>query len=223
MHSDEEIFKETTPKALLQLLKKDYTFHDYCYQEIIPRGKEIKMNNSKGFKIYLVESGYFSYCLQNEYGDSGIISFVGGEIAINLIPIIKEEPEESVLRSLTEVHCWVLDPDFVERVLDESGQKAKYLLSNLLYTRKVYFKASKRNFMKKELRIRACLKEIGLYMGRVTKDKEFILPDEINNSILAQYANTTREYTNIIVLKLRKEGILDDSHKPWVIKKIDTL
>ncbi|EAD4933685.1 Crp/Fnr family transcriptional regulator, partial [Listeria monocytogenes] len=24
MHSDEEIFKETTPKALLQLLKKDY-------------------------------------------------------------------------------------------------------------------------------------------------------------------------------------------------------
>ncbi|EHT4847707.1 Crp/Fnr family transcriptional regulator, partial [Listeria monocytogenes] len=26
-----------------------------------------------------------------------------------------------------------------------------------------------------------------------------------------------------IVLKLRKEGILDDSHKPWVIKKIDTL
>ncbi|EAE8427234.1 TPA: Crp/Fnr family transcriptional regulator, partial [Listeria monocytogenes] len=25
MHSDEEIFKETTPKALLQLLKKDYT------------------------------------------------------------------------------------------------------------------------------------------------------------------------------------------------------
>ncbi|EGP7089598.1 Crp/Fnr family transcriptional regulator, partial [Listeria monocytogenes] len=24
-------------------------------------------------------------------------------------------------------------------------------------------------------------------------------------------------------LKLRKEGILDDSHKPWVIKKIDTL
>ncbi|EGP6963550.1 cyclic nucleotide-binding protein, partial [Listeria monocytogenes] len=25
------------------------------------------------------------------------------------------------------------------------------------------------------------------------------------------------------VLKLRKEGILDDSHKPWVIKKIDTL
>ncbi|HBZ6333227.1 TPA: Crp/Fnr family transcriptional regulator, partial [Listeria monocytogenes] len=23
--------------------------------------------------------------------------------------------------------------------------------------------------------------------------------------------------------KLRKEGILDDSHKPWVIKKIDTL
>ncbi|HBL6231866.1 TPA: Crp/Fnr family transcriptional regulator, partial [Listeria monocytogenes] len=104
MHSDEEIFKETTPKALLQLLKKDYYFHDYCYQEIIPRGKEIKMNNSKGFQIYLVESGYFSYCLQNEYGDSGIISFVGGEIAINLIPIIKEEPEESVLRSLTEVH-----------------------------------------------------------------------------------------------------------------------
>ncbi|EDO0099822.1 Crp/Fnr family transcriptional regulator, partial [Listeria monocytogenes] len=42
-------------------------------------------------------------------------------------------------------------------------------------------------------------------------------------SILAQYANTTREYTNIIVLKLRKEGILDDSHKPWVIKKIDIL
>ncbi|EGQ0095548.1 Crp/Fnr family transcriptional regulator, partial [Listeria monocytogenes] len=61
MHSDEEIFKETTPKALLQLLKKDYYFHDYCYQEIIPRGKEIKMNNSKGFQIYLVESGYFSY------------------------------------------------------------------------------------------------------------------------------------------------------------------
>ncbi|HAK1471247.1 TPA: Crp/Fnr family transcriptional regulator, partial [Listeria monocytogenes] len=28
MHSDEEIFKETTPKALLQLLKKDYYFHD---------------------------------------------------------------------------------------------------------------------------------------------------------------------------------------------------
>ncbi|EAD4052526.1 Crp/Fnr family transcriptional regulator, partial [Listeria monocytogenes] len=27
MHSDEEIFKETTPKALLQLLKKDYYFH----------------------------------------------------------------------------------------------------------------------------------------------------------------------------------------------------
>ncbi|EAG5594571.1 Crp/Fnr family transcriptional regulator, partial [Listeria monocytogenes] len=27
----------------------------------------------------------------------------------------------------------------------------------------------------------------------------------------------------IIVLKLRKEGILDDSHKPWVIKKIDIL
>ncbi|EAC6524554.1 TPA: Crp/Fnr family transcriptional regulator, partial [Listeria monocytogenes] len=26
MHSDEEIFKETTPKALLQLLKKDYYF-----------------------------------------------------------------------------------------------------------------------------------------------------------------------------------------------------
>ncbi|EAG7861864.1 Crp/Fnr family transcriptional regulator, partial [Listeria monocytogenes] len=26
-----------------------------------------------------------------------------------------------------------------------------------------------------------------------------------------------------IVLKLRKEGILDDSHKPWVIKKIDIL
>ncbi|HEM2358758.1 TPA: Crp/Fnr family transcriptional regulator, partial [Listeria monocytogenes] len=24
-------------------------------------------------------------------------------------------------------------------------------------------------------------------------------------------------------LKLRKEGILDDSHKPWVIKKIDIL
>ncbi|HEM2180379.1 Crp/Fnr family transcriptional regulator, partial [Escherichia coli] len=23
--------------------------------------------------------------------------------------------------------------------------------------------------------------------------------------------------------KLRKEGILDDSHKPWVIKKIDIL
>lgn len=66
-------------------------------------------------------------------------------------------------------------------------------------------------------------KEIGLYMGRVTKDKEYILPDEITNSILAQYANTTREYTNIIVLKLRKEGILDDSYKPWVIKKIDML
>ncbi|MBC1337655.1 Crp/Fnr family transcriptional regulator [Listeria innocua] len=223
MHSDEEIFKETTTKALLQLLKKDIDFHEYCYQEILPRGKEIKMNDNKNFKIYLVESGYFAYCLKNEYGDFGIISFVGGEIAINLIPLIKEEPEDAFLRCLTQVRCWVLDPDFVERVLDETNQKAKFLLLNLLYTRKVYFKASKRTFMKKELRIRACLKEIGLYMGRVTKEKDFILPDEINNSILAQYANTTREYTNIIVLKLRKEGILDDSHKPWVIKKIDEL
>ncbi|MBC6124796.1 Crp/Fnr family transcriptional regulator, partial [Listeria welshimeri] len=127
MQSDEEIFRETTTKSLLQLLKKEYDFYDYCYQEVLPKGQEIKMNDSSGFKIYLVESGYFAYCLQNDFGDSGIITFIGNEVAINLIPIIKEEPEDAFLRSLTEVHCWVLDPDFVERVLDNSGQKAKYL------------------------------------------------------------------------------------------------
>ncbi|PZG43053.1 Crp/Fnr family transcriptional regulator [Listeria ivanovii] len=223
MYSDEEIFKEATTKSLLQLLKKKEDFHTYCYQETLAKGQEIILNDSNDFKIYLVESGYFAYCLQNDQGDSGIICFVGGEVAVNLVPIIKEEPEDSSLRTLTEVKCWVLDPGFVEKALDESNQKALYLLSNLLYTRKVYFKASKRTFMKKEARIRACLKDIGLYMGRVTKEKEYILPEEINNSILAQYANTTREYTNIIVLKLRKEEILDDSHKPWVIRNMDVL
>ncbi|MBC6296899.1 Crp/Fnr family transcriptional regulator [Listeria sp. FSL L7-1517] len=223
MRSDEEIFKEATTKSLLQLLKKSEDFYKYCYQEIIPKGQEIKLNDSKNFKIYLVESGYFAYCLQNDNGDSGIISFVGDEVAVNLVPLIKEEPEDSILRTLTKVHCWVLDSDFVERILDETNQKSLYLLANLLYTRKVYFKASKRTFMKKEARIRACLKEMGLYLGRVTKEKEYILPEEINNFILAQYANTTREYTNMTVLKLRKAGILDDSHKPWVIKKIDDL
>lgn len=38
--------------------------------------------------------------------------------------------------------------------------------------------------MKKEFCIRVCLKEFGLYMGRVIKEKEFILFDEINNFIL---------------------------------------
>ncbi|KKD46948.1 Crp/Fnr family transcriptional regulator [Listeria seeligeri] len=223
MYSDEDIFKETTTKSLLQILKKNEGFHENCYQEIFPKGQEIKLNNTSGFKIYLVESGYFAYCLENEHGNSGIICFVGGEVAVNLVPIINEEPDNSILRTLTEIHCWVLEPEFVERVLSETGQKEKYLLANLLYTRRAYFKASKRTFMKKEARIRACLKDIGLYMGRVTKEREYVLPEEINNSILAQYANTTREYTNIIVLKLRKEGILDDSHKPWVIKNMNAL
>ncbi|CAM4106803.1 Crp/Fnr family transcriptional regulator [Listeria booriae] len=220
MYSKDEIRSYASFSKILKLLKKDTRFNQYCTQHIIPKGTVITSETSLKY-CYLVESGYVKY---NYTGDEYTKNFhiVPPGKLFNLPILIEEVPKQYTVTALNDVLWWQIDFDYMRKILITEDPKNYIMLNYALESRYDLFVLTKKYSLSSEdsiyFSLLRCVKA-----GIRTKPNEAQLPAVLTYDLLADFSYTSKTYTSDVLKKLREEGILVSSKKPWIITDIKRL
>ncbi|WP_077912537.1 Crp/Fnr family transcriptional regulator [Paenilisteria weihenstephanensis] len=188
---------------------------------ISSKKKTIIHSNSDLKYSYLVESGYIKYNYTSDGYTKNFHILSPGRL-FNLPILLEEIPKKYTVTALTDVLWWQIDFDYIRKILITEDPKHYIMLNHLLESRYDLFLLTRRHSLSSEdsiyFSLLRCVKA-----GIRTKPNEAQLPAFLNYEMLAELSYTSKTYTSDVLKRLREEGILISSKKPWIVTDIKRL
>ncbi|EUJ31683.1 hypothetical protein MFLO_08727 [Listeria floridensis FSL S10-1187] len=225
MYLTTEQRKVYSSDTILALCKQDPEFHKYAKSIYFKKNQKIfDLTDSNG-KVFFLITGMlmltvrFDDCAEKEL----ILNFLNENAMFSKYMLGQIYPSSCEVKALSDGVCWELDRYFFERILAEYDVKDQFIIHELINLSKDTISHLEKSTTSKEERVRMCIKQIGIQLGKENEAGEIVLPSAITQPIVASFSTATREFVALIIKKLSCEGILEVRPKPWVIKDIDRL
>ncbi|MBC2371780.1 Crp/Fnr family transcriptional regulator [Listeria booriae] len=216
MMSSKNIFNTfSSVQLILDELKKNRLFAEYCYQERISKGDVLDLKNDYNNHFLLIEYGFFKLNPDINYSSKAQIFLHKGDLLL-----FASQPQpifgHPVCVALSDAIWWKLDVTFFKAVLFAENLTNSILIPGLnSMQEKLYI-----HYLKGGLNARGRILFVIQYMkkfGFLVNKNNIELPHFFNHNILAEFSGTSKGYAIETLYDLRKQGILLSKRKPWVI------
>ncbi len=226
MYTRENQATQISEDEILTFCKREKDFNKHAKMILFKKNQTIFAESNLEEKVYFLVAGTMMLNLSFEEKSRQELTlkfltdsaFFVPEALVQFNPTIRVD-----IKSLTNGACWEISRSFLNRILTRTGLDLSFFSNQTERFLQMTMEHLVKNTLSKEERIRACIAQIGLELGREDEQGQFILPSEITQPILAKYSTATREFVALTLARLVQEDILHVRPKPWVIKDIHRL
>ncbi|MBC2024996.1 Crp/Fnr family transcriptional regulator [Listeria booriae] len=215
MSSQTTFNKFSSVQLILDELKKNRLFADYCYQERISKGDILDLKKYYSTHFLLIEQGFFKLNPDINYSSKAQIFLHKGDLL--LFPS-QSQPifGHPVCVALSNAIWWKIDATFFKAVLFAENLISSIVIPGLNNMQeKLYM-----HYLKGSLTARGRIlfdiqhmEKFGFLVNKNTVE----LPSFLNHNILAEFSGTSKGYAIEALYDLRQQGILLSKKKPWII------
>ncbi|WP_088840748.1 Crp/Fnr family transcriptional regulator [Listeria sp. ILCC797] len=226
MYNRENQATQISEDEILTLCKREKDFNKHAKMILFKKGQTIFTESNPDGKVYFLVAGTMMLNLSFEEMEQQelTLKFLTESAFFAPDALMQFDSTTQVnIKSLTSGACWEINHSLLTRILARAGIDSRFFLNQKERLLQMAMEHLVKNTLSKEERIRACIAQIGLELGREDEQGQIILPSEITQPILAKYSTATREFVALTLGRLVQDDILHVRPKPWIIKDINRL
>lgn len=203
---------------LLEILKSDHRFEQHSEVVTIKdRGTFITTGKADD-DFYIIQDGIV--CVRGK--NSIIIQFIKSGSSFGYSNLFNTDQMNLQYEILTPATLLKIDKDFMSAIF-RNNRLGIYILDEY-YTKTIQLVGLRLESFElpSDRRVAVCLYEIAKMIGQKT-NQGTLIPRVITQQHVAEYCQTSREYTTMILNRLAKDGYIRLRPKPWFIPDVEAL
>ncbi|MBA3926252.1 Crp/Fnr family transcriptional regulator [Listeria rustica] len=223
MYDKETLESYASFSNIMKILKKDSQFNQFCRQRRVSPGTTETLDNTRKTCL-LIESGYVKSSFSGD-DDTFRVFYIATPGDFLTLPIVTEYiPRSTDLLAISDGVWWEIDFGYLRKMLALEDPRNYVMLQHAVKIRyKMYVLATVRSrIITAEQRVYFSLMRLST-IGMHVQNNKVELPPFVNYVTIAQLSDASKSYVTIVLKKLRDEGILTSTKKPWVIEDLDAI